>query len=177
MPNYAVTIKEINPLLHHRYTGVATTTLSDEDAAENSCYRMVDDDEESNIAIPGTWLRGCVIQSFVDTAKKKTAAEVYFSPNVQVMEYRIDTGIKKYVIHKAVIPVKKNGKIAAQGFVCRPLINKYKISFTLQTTLEDESDKDVERAVRNAGKSVGIGAGRKLGFGRFEVVSFKKIND
>lgn len=180
MSNYTVTVEGVVPLLMHRFIGQDASKraveLPDKECADAFTYRM--NGEGSNLAAPGVWFGGALIASFIANAgsKAKTKVSDEVTPSITVSEELIDLGVKKFDISKKTIPIKKNGKIAAMQFVVRPSIPKWKCTFTLQSTL-DRPDEDIHAELKRAGKYQGVGSGRKIGYGRFEVTNFKRIKD
>lgn len=180
MSIFNVTVRSISPIMMHKFNGTSEGTrmkaLPDMQQAEASAYRM--NGEKSNLAIPGAWITGCLIESFIRNAgrNQKGAVELEVAPALQVEETLIDLKIRDFMVDKRSIPIKKNGKTTARDFCVRPKVDLWKVAFTLQSVLE-RPDKDIEEELRRAGKYVGIGSGRKIGFGRFEVLTFEKLKE
>jgi hypothetical protein len=88
------------PILQDKFNGKEEEkrikTLPDPERAEYHCYRMVEGNRESNLAIPGAWFSGCLIEHLINTAppkmKKKTSQEV--SSMISVHPIMINLEIK-----------------------------------------------------------------------------------
>jgi hypothetical protein len=167
------------PILQDKFNGKEEEkrikTLPDAERAEYHCYRMIEGNRESNLAIPAAWISGCLIKYLVNTAppkmKKKTEYEV--ASAIQVQPVMIDLGINVYVIDRRAVPVYKNGMIVDMDFVVRPRIDVYKAEFLLITTL-DKTMEEFKRIIEEAGRFQGIGSDRKHGYGRFKLTLFER---
>lgn len=58
----------------------------------------------------------------------------------------------------------------------RPEFKNWKLHFKMHVSNEQISEEDVRDIIQKAGLMFGIGTARKLGYGRFMLTSFKKIN-
>ena len=159
----------------HKFNGQdeekKTKTLPDKEQAEKHAYRL----SSGNLAVPAEWIRGCIINGYINRAglKQKTETKKRVSPRIVVQPSLIDLHMKEYEINKRSV---SSGGIAkgTRDFCVRPLIpDGWKIELTIQTELDD-SDADFKRNLELAGIDIGIGSNRMNGYGRFEVTGFER---
>ena len=181
MTEYLIKVKGTTPLLSHRFIGKdenkRVMRLPEVEQASEYAYRVDPDNDKSNLAALGYWFRGALVESFLSSAGsksvRKTKEEV--GPRLWVKPDLIDLGTKTFNINRKIIPIKRAGMIADMADVIRPEIKDWGCEFTLVSELA-RTDKEIEAEVIRSGKNQGVGSGRAIGYGRFEVVSFKKTS-
>lgn len=175
MKKYKCMIKGTTPILMHKFNGLAEEKrireFSDSEQAEKHAYRH----QNGNLAIPSEWVRGCIINNFIDKAgsKQKTSTKKKVAPRIRVEPRRIDLGLKDYEVDVRSVP--SGGLRGGVRDMCvRPLIEEWGAEFILLSQL-DYSQADIKRNVEIAGIDVGIGSNRINGYGRFMLESFEEI--
>jgi hypothetical protein len=188
---YTFSIEGVSPILMHKFNGQEEekriSELPHAEQAEYHAYHAYRT-AEGNLGIPNTWIRGCLIDTFIDAApskaKQKTKQRV--SPRIrvepmmltiepqthEVSEVQMQIGCLPYDIQVDNIPTPKTGRGGTRQIVVRPLIRKWKTTGKLITGL-DES-REMEKWLAQAGEEIGIGANRINGYGRFKVTAFKQ---
>lgn len=142
--------------------------LPHKEQAEYHAYRH----ENGNLAIPGEWLRRCVIDAFMEKAPKKDkqATKKRVSPRIRIDPILLDLGFKDYELDVRGIPVGNMSRGGSRDICVRPLIRKWIATGTLISGL-DES-REMQKWLEYAGEEIGIGSNRINGYGRFKVTSF-----
>jgi len=172
---FEFTIEGTSAVMQHKFNGQEEekriAELPHAEQAERHAYRTL----EKNIGIPAVWIRGSLIDAFVDAApsKSKQATKRRVSPRIRVEPIMLDTGLTEYEIDVQGIPSPKTGRGGTRTIVVRPLLNKWQVSGKLITGL-DES-REMEKWLAQAGEEIGIGANRINGYGRWKVTTFKEM--
>lgn len=172
---FQFTIEGTSPFMQHKFNGQEeerrTSELPHGEQAERHAYRTL----EGKIGIPAVWIRGSIIDAFVDAAPSKTkqSTKRRVSPRVRVEPIMLDTGLKDYEIDVRGIPSGNMTRGGTRNIVVRPVVNKWQVSGKLITGL-DES-REMEKWLAQAGEEIGIGANRINGYGRFKVTTFKEM--
>ena len=166
---------ELVDTMQHKFNGQEEekriSELPHAEQAERHSYRMPNGD----VAIPGMWLRGSLIDTLIDSAptKSKLSTKRRVAPRIRIDPIMLDTGIKEYEIDVRSVPSGNMSRGGCRNIVVRPLIRKCQVTGRLITGL-DES-REMEKWLRQAGEEIGVGANRVNGYGRFKVISFKEV--
>lgn len=175
MKKYKCMIKGTTPILMHKFNGLAEEKrikeFADSEQAEKHAYRHTN----GNLAIPAEWVRGCIINNFIDKAgaKMKTSTKKKVAPRIRVEPYMIDLGITDYEVDIRSVP-SGGARGGVRAMCVRPIIETWEAGFTLLSQL-DYSKADIRRNIEVAGIDVGIGSNRVNGYGRFSLESFEEI--
>jgi len=170
---YEVKIKGETPLLHHKFNGQEEEKklkkLPDKEQAEAHLYKNA----EGKAYVPAIWISQALKNAYIEMAPKgqKTSYARYISARLTVYPLEIILPVQKYVIDKRSAP-SQIGKKACRDFCVRPRFDEWDLTFKVRTTL---SLREFKKILEFAGTDLGIGSGRKLGFGRFSVVEVKEI--
>jgi len=179
MASFRVTVTGITPVMFDKFSGKEAVKRNQELPYDEQCqkkvYRMENDDK-ANLAIPGVWLQESLKESFIVHAGrgKKQEMDRQASSGIQIRELMIDLNQTDYEIDERQIPVKKNGSTVDRNIVYRPLLRNWIATFTLDINMP-LSQTDIMAELKRAGEEIGMGAGRKIGFGRFQIEKFTKI--
>lgn len=138
-----------------------------EQAAANEWYR----DKTGHIMIPRHHLSGCLVQ-----ATKTSPAGSRFSQDqlrclLQISDFSTDRKSGDSIFARFVLPTDGKGNpISNQRRLTK---NEVIAGFTAVGTIDfdksDVSEKAVRELLQYAGKYIGVGASRKMGYGRFKV--------
>ena len=138
-----------------------------EQEASKEWYR----DDADNIIIPRHHLSGCLVQ-----ACKTSPAGTRFSQDqlrslLQISDFVTDRKTADGIFKRFVLPTDGKGNpISNQRRLTK---NEFIGGFTAVGTIDfdksDVSEKAVRELLQYAGKYVGVGASRKMGYGRFKV--------
>lgn len=172
---YTFSIEGVTPILMHKFNGQEeekrVSELPHAEQAEYHAYRT----SEGTLGIPSTWIRGCLIDTFIDAApqkaKQKTKQRV--SPRIRVEPMMLDLGIKTYEIDVQGIPSPKTGRGGTRTIVVRPLVRS-PWHATGKLVIGLDESRELEKWLIQAGEEIGIGANRINGYGRFKVTAFKQ---
>jgi len=154
-----------------RYLEKLGLTMADykklEVAASNEWYRNA----SGHIVIPRHHLSGCLVQ-----ACKSSPAGTRFSQDqlrclLQIADFTTDRKTADGIFERFVLPTDGKGNpISNQRRLTK---NEFIAGFTAGGTIDfdksDVSEKAVRELLQYAGKYVGVGASRKMGYGRFKV--------
>ena len=138
-----------------------------EQEASNEWYR----DDADNIIIPRHHLSGCLVQ-----ACKTSPAGTRFSQDqlrslLQISDFVTDRKTADGVFKRFVLPTDGKGNpISNQRRLTKnEFIGGFQAVGTIDFDKSDVSEKAVRELLQYAGKYVGVGASRKMGYGRFKV--------
>lgn len=149
----------------------------DAEQAEAVAYKV-----GNQLAIPGTWVRGCLRSYMVETAPNKTKRTVKLSvsPRIKVEPFFIiltdgkGKPLENYEIIKAAIPAGNMSRGGCMDFTVNPVINEWCAEGVLVSSL-DKPTNELKRLFENSGVETGIGTDRVDGYGRFKVISFEEL--
>lgn len=141
------------------------------DNVESYVYRMVEGDKKSNLAIPGSYLRGAVINAAKfrqdPRSPRKSAMDLYKAGVVALTE-RADLGTSAWdVIDRQRVLVQRSAVTRE-----RPaMLAGWRATFDIQVLLPEYiSPRDLISVITDAGRLVGVGDFRPT-YGRFIVAS------
>ncbi len=168
-----VKIKGTAPLLLHKFAPeekVSSRTKKvyvPEEEAEKACYR----NEQGQVFIPSTHFKGAMIKSGVDyTYKGKKTYKEYIKAGIFILENEIILTPQEYTISNLPVVISRSRIMRS-----RPEFKKWECEFTLEIADDALDYRIVKEILEMAGKYKGVGDFRPE-YGRFEVVSFKKID-
>ena len=173
---FSVKVEGVGPMLQHKYIGKdnigAVKKLPDADQAEHYLYRV--NGAGSNIGIPGVHFLGSIVAAFKDSAGRKwKPVEAEAMSRLKINPDMIDLGFPDFEVDFRVCPIKKAGQIADMQNIVRPSIPEWQAEFEIISSF-DKSEATMLMELQNAGENFGIGSGRKIGFGRYKVLSLVK---
>jgi hypothetical protein len=168
-----VKLKSDGPLLMHALPQVHEEKIRDtgkeydpKEEVEKSLYR----DKEGKIYFPSRWIKGC-LESAAKGVKKgrvnlksKIIQAVSIHPSqiypIKLSDYEID---QQYV------------RLMGRNLILRsrPKFDEWEIDFEIHHDEEIIGAADIKKLLERGGKFIGIGDGRKIGYGRFEIEEFK----
>jgi hypothetical protein len=179
-----VRIKGVADLIYHRWNCEAITEGAacakgskgkKTDNVESYVWRMEEGNEKSNLAIPGAYFRGSVVNAakfFQDPRSPRKSAQDLVKAGVVVMTPLADMGTSKWdyvdqrrmVIQRAGINRRRPAMKAG-----------WELVFELQVVLPEYIDHDMLHSlVDKAGKLVGLADSRPT-YGRFAITGFKVV--
>ena len=170
--SYKFEIEGTSPVMMHKFNGQdeekRLKELPHKEQAEYHAYRTDDGD----LALPAMWLRGCLIQGFIEKApvKEKQRTKRRVSPRIRIEPVMMTLGTKDYEIDVRSVPSPQTGRGGTRDICVRPIIKQWKAKGTLVSGL-DES-REMRKWLEYAGEEIGIGSDRIDGYGRFKVTSF-----
>jgi hypothetical protein len=185
MKKYSVRLRSTTPLL----LNTRQKDLDDElkelkkdqltEWEENNWRRKAERDSKGNVILPVRWFRASFIQACKTsmlvpgfaTSKKQTYtryAQSMFFENVSFTCQEKE--LKEYGAYVGAQGANSRTKI----WRIRPQIDKWETDIEVLDPEGRMSSKDFEYLMRLCGTLVGVGDGRNLNFGRFEVVSIKE---
>jgi len=183
MSRYKVEIKGLSPLILGKNDGNITDiqNMPDDKKCEKFCYRH----KNGNLAIPTVNMKASLRDGYVYPLDNKTykSKEQEFSQDISIESVdeddliNIDLGVDNYSIFKRSVLIgrKRNGQIAKADNAVNPMLESWCCSFILDSRLMNSGSRDIRGFVDLAGLRVGVGTCRKLGYGRFKVVSFNEM--
>lgn len=146
--------------------------------ARRPWYRVDSDDESTEIIVSSHQLYGCLIEA----AKQAPAALRLCEPDnlrhmIELSDFSTGKTKEDGIYKRAVMPKSGAGQPLSNQRTLRsdPYIEKFEATGTLRYYAEELRDKGeyLVDFLRYAGQRVGVGAARKMGFGRYEVRKFK----
>jgi hypothetical protein len=146
--------------------------------AERAWYRAENDDETSEILIPSHQLYGCLIEA---TKRCPATLRPCESDNLRHVIALSDCHTGKYtadgIFKRLVMPKSGTGQPLSNQRALRenPFIAQFTAAGTLRFFPDDLRDKGdfLEDFLIYAGQRCGVGASRKMGYGRFVVAEYR----
>lgn len=176
--NVVVTIAGSSDFLFHRWNAEAVDEKAK--AAKNSKAKKIDDvesyvyrDEKGNLAIPGEYLRGAIINAAKfrqDPRSPRKSAMDLFKAAVVVTVPLASLGTKNWdYLDRRRVMIQRQGVNRV-----RPAMKAgWKVTFSLMCVLPEYVDRNTLReTIESAGRLIGIGDFRPT-YGRFGITSFK----
>jgi len=169
-----VSVKGTAPLLLHKFIETDASISKKKkkvyvpaEEAEKVCYRT----EDGKIYIPSTHFKGAMVKSGVDFiySGRKTYKE-YIKSGIFFLEQEIILTPQEYTISNLPVVISRSRVMRS-----RPEFKEWECSFTIEVINEDLDKTVLKEILESAGKYKGVGDFRPE-YGRFEVVSFKKID-
>jgi len=182
---FEVKVKSISPLLFNtrqRELDIELKNLKKDQLEEweqKNWKRKAETDKNGNIYIPSRWFRGCFIN-----ACKFTRIVPHFatSKNQTYTKYAESMFFKDGSFKCKKSDLKEYGAyVGAQGansktkiWRIRPLVEEWETTFEVIDTGERMLLEEFKMLMESAGMIIGIGDGKAIGFGRFEVISINE---
>lgn len=183
---YRISIEGISPLIFNtrqREIELEMKKLKKDelDAWEDANWsRKAEKNSNGEISIPTRWVRKAFIDScqgtqlvpYFATSKKNTYtkyAMTYLFENCTFSCKEKD--LKPYGSYVGATGKRSSSKI----WRIRPMIKNWKTDFEIVDPLSKINESDLSEILTYMGALVGIGDGRSLNFGRFELKSIKEI--
>lgn len=176
-----VTLEGTSPLLMAKFTDSnldqnkkINKNATPKELAESFAYR----NDKGELCVPGLCIYACLLESgkFFKKGKKHVTTRLssLLSGNVIVIDKECSLGIKDYEVDaRSVVNPSTSGRLMAY----RPIINEWKLSFTLfLNSLCEFSEKDIRMYFDEAGRRCGLLSyrpGHKGWFGQFAVVGWE----
>jgi len=166
-------VEGTTPLMMHKFNGQRKAkelkNLTEEEQAEAHAYRT----EDGFLAAPAAWFKGCIVNEYIRRVSKgKMEKRNEITPAIRIEPWMLSLGIKDYKVDVRSVPSGSGYRGGCRDFCVRPLIEKWKCSGMIITSLDASELKDV---FEKAGQYVGVGSNRPNGYGRFKVTKFKVI--
>lgn len=171
MKSVDVTITGVTPLLMHRMPLEPVEAIekkTPDEQAEISAYRL--NGPTSNLYLPGVNLwRSLIAGAAYSKGKGRASLQRNAAAGLFVTPERLDLGLATYrVDSRAVVVPATKGRVIRH----RPVIDQWRVSFTLEYDETLLSDRQVRQIVDDAGSRVGVldyRPEKKGPFGRFRV--------
>jgi len=175
MKTYEVEIEGITPLMMNRILEPEEIpkkqgeAFDSQELAHKKVYKVGD-----KIVVPSEWIIRAmqrVAGEFRVEGMKKTTYKQLLPGNVFIEPEFIEIDPQEYVIDKrtVVIPTTR-GRV----WRYRPKWPKWKLKFKIKVFDERIKQEVLNHILVEAGRRVGIGDGRSIGFGRFIVTKFEQ---
>jgi hypothetical protein len=173
MKTIKVKLKSDGPLLMHALPKGTEKEIRDtgkefdpKEEVENALYR----DKEGKIYFPSRWIKGClenaakgVRKGRVDLRSKVIQAVSIYPPQIY------PTKLSDYEIDQQYVRLQGRNLILRS----RPRFDEWEIKFEINFDEEIISANDIKKLLERGGRFIGIGDGRKIGYGRFKILEFK----
>jgi len=182
---FEVKVKSISPLLFNtrqRELDLEIKKLKKDQLEEweaNNWQRKAEKDSKGNIYMPSRWFRSAFI-----SACKFTRLVPHFatSKNQTYTKYAESMFFKEGTFKCKESDLKDYGSfVGAQGansktkvWRMRPMVEQWETTFEVIDTGNRMLLSEFKELMENAGMIIGVGDGRAIGFGRFEIVSIKE---
>lgn len=131
----------------------------------------------NKILLPSIYLKMSLINAGKNKKYKKelglSVGDGSFVPSLMIIgeEFLPLLGSEKWETDQRAVP----NKAGSSNVNVRPRFKDWGFSATLIINDDILNEKIARKLVEEAGVFMGVGAGRKLGFGRFEIVKWEKI--
>jgi hypothetical protein len=173
MKTIKVKLVNIGPLLMHALPQEPENKMRDtgkefdpREEAEKGLYK----DKEGRIYFPSKWIKGC-IESAAKGVKKGTVnlrskviqAVSIYPPIIY------PTKLSDYELDQQYVRLQGRNLILRS----RPRFDKWEIDFEINFDEEIISANDIQKLLERGGRFIGIGDGRKIGYGRFKIEKFE----
>jgi hypothetical protein len=173
MKTIKVKLKSDGPLLMHALPKEAPREMRDtgkefdpKEEVENALYK----DREGKIYFPSKWIKGC-LESAAKGVKKGTVnlrskiiqAVSIYPPQIY------PTKLSDYEIDQQYVRIQGRNLILRS----RPRFDEWEIEFEINFDEEIISANDIKKLLERGGRFIGIGDGRKIGYGRFKIEKFE----
>lgn len=155
-------------------SGPKITGETKEDTARKKADAMT---RGGQILLPSIYLKMALINAGKNKKYKKelglSTSDGSFVPSLMIIseEFLPLLGSGKWETDQRAVPTKTGGSQVN----IRPRFNDWGFNATLIINDDIFNEKVARKLVEEAGVFMGVGAGRKLGFGRFEIVKWEKI--
>lgn len=189
--NATVTIKGVRPLLWHRFGPDALplekqerTGVAGHDPEEWKKTVLMTKDRQ--LYIDPTMIFGMMRDAAKYTRKGKGSIQTAVAATLQIVDpiILLDLKVPESPVNDATLPVYmdirgvRNPSTKARNIRYRIAASPgWELSFTLCFDKTIVSRNEIESVINDASKLIGLGNGRSVGFGRFEVVSFEVFDD
>lgn len=173
MKTIKVKLKSDGPLLMHALPKEAQKEIRDtgkefdpQEEAEKGLYK----DKNGKIYFPSKWIKGClesaakgVRKGLVNLRSKVIQAVSIYPPMIY------PTKLSDYEIDQQYVRLQGRNLILRS----RPKFDEWEIDFEVHHDEEIIGASDVKKLLERGGRFIGIGDGRKIGYGRFKVEKFE----
>ena len=160
-------------LVMDKFSGLEKKALSPEQEAEGRVYRT----EEGKAYLPARCIRAALRDSFVaaiERGKGRLAERTRVWPRIIVEPSELIITPQEYDVWTRVVLIYSKGRVARTEYKSNPIFRDWTLEGYIVTTLK-EPDHVIKERLEYAGRELGIGASRVLGYGRFKVVDFKRV--
>jgi hypothetical protein len=185
-----VNIRGVRPLLWHAFTSDSLPLerrerrgVAGNDPSEWA-GTVLADPRSHQLYLPGSYVYSCMREASKFTRKGKSSLITPVSATLQVAEERIflpdrylpevpetDPNLPVYLDIRGVRNPTTKGLNIRYRVACSP---GWECRFTLMFDCTVVATEFIETIIHDAGKLVGIGNGRNIGMGRFDVTEFEK---
>jgi len=173
MKTIKVKLKSDGPLLMHALPQGPQEKIRDsgkefdpKEEVERALYK----DKNGRIYFPARWIKGCLENAAKGVRKgrvdlrSKVIQAVSISP-----AFIYPTKLSDYVIDQQYVRLMGRNLILRS----RPRFDEWEIEFEINFDEELIGAEDIRKLLERGGKFIGIGDGRKIGYGRFVIKEFK----
>jgi len=184
MKQYCVRLKSTTPLLcnvRQRKIELELRKLKKNELAdweENNWQRKAEIDKKGNVIIPSRWFRS----AFINACKfsrlvphfetRKTATYTRYAESLIWQNSDFLFEVKNLKPYGAYVGAQGAGS-KTKIWRIRPQIDSWESNIEMVDPFEKMSVDELKELLEYCGMLVGVGDGRNLNFGRFEVVSIK----
>lgn len=173
MKSIKVKLKSDGPLLMHALPQEPQEKIRDtgkefdpKEEAEKGLYR----DKEGRIYFPSRWIKGCLESAAKGVRKGRVDLRSKVIQGVSISPTFIyPTKLSDYVIDQQYVRLQGRNLILRS----RPRFDEWEIEFEINFDEEIISANDIQKLLERGGRFIGIGDGRKIGYGRFRVIEFE----
>lgn len=170
-----VKLKSDGPLLMHALPQGQEEKIRDtgkefdpKEEAEKGLYR----DEKGKIYFPSRWIKGCLENAAKGVKKGRVDLKSKVIQAVSIYPTMIyPTKLSDYKIDQQYVRLMGRNLILRS----RPRFDEWEIEFEINFDEEIISANDIRKLLERGGKFIGIGDGRKIGYGRFKVEKFEVV--
>ena len=150
--------------------------------AERAWYRLDNDDETSCIIIPSHQMYGCLISAAdLCPATLRPCPMENLRHCITLSDFVTEKTQEDGVYKRLVMPKSGQGASLSNQRSLRsnPVIIDFTAKGTIEFWTEDVRDNGdfMEEFLDYAGSRIGVGAARKMGYGRFEVTTYSQQKD
>lgn len=173
MEKYQVEVKGIAPLLMNKFNNNETSSgrgkkkYDPQEEAERKAYRT----NKGELYLPNTHFKAAMVKAGADIkmSGRKTCKD-FVKAGLFIKENEIVLDIQEYTIHEEPVVIQR-----ARVMSWRPRLDEWSCKFTIELIDTDYLNGSlVKQILENAGLYKGVGDHRPE-YGRFEVVTFKKL--
>lgn len=187
MKTYEMDAKSVTPTLWNRIKrelmmeirGVKKNKLAEWE--EKNWPRKAEFDGDGNVLLPPEWLKKCFVEacqgSKVCPYYHTTAKETY-TKYMQACIFLVNGSIcKKEDLepYGAYVNPNPGGRGHSKVWKIRPMLKNWKASFVMKDPMGRMLLEELKEIAEYAGMMIGIGDGRVMNFGRFEVTKIKEV--
>jgi hypothetical protein len=186
MKKYSIKVKSTTPLLINVRDRKVELELKEvkknelEEWEQNNWKRKAELDEKGNVILPSRWFRSSFIQG---CRSSKVIPHFASRKNETYTKYAESMIFQSGTFKCKPKDLKEFGAyVGAQGknsstkiWRIRPQIDKWETEFIIVDALDRITIKELNEIFDFSGMLIGVGDGRNLNYGRFEIVKIKEL--